>query len=144
MIQLLDRNLFIGGEVKEVYDELLKTLDEDHLNFELVSQRFLRKYGISAAEMRKSWNSRGENSTFRILVISIKKLIDFKNNRINKLFFKDKYVQKAPTSLKFEPAFTSSVLRNFGRTKAINSDLVEISRGTAPWTGQDFKNWNKT
>lgn len=36
MIQILDRNLFIGGEVKEVYDELLKTVDEDHLKFELV------------------------------------------------------------------------------------------------------------
>lgn len=36
MIQHLDRNLFIGGEVKEIYDELLKTVDENHLKFDLV------------------------------------------------------------------------------------------------------------
>lgn len=42
MIQTLDRNLFIGGEVKEIYDELLKTLDEDHLNFELVELTSLK------------------------------------------------------------------------------------------------------
>ncbi|CAF0769383.1 unnamed protein product [Brachionus calyciflorus] len=35
MIQHLDRNLFIGGEVKEVYDELIKTISEDHLRFDL-------------------------------------------------------------------------------------------------------------
>ena len=37
MIQHLDRNLFIGGEVKEVYDELIKTISEDHLRFDLVT-----------------------------------------------------------------------------------------------------------
>lgn len=36
MVQHLDRNLFIGGEVKEVYDELVKTINEDHLRFDLV------------------------------------------------------------------------------------------------------------
>ena len=36
MMKHLDRNLYIGGEVKEVYDELVKTLDEDHLRFDLV------------------------------------------------------------------------------------------------------------
>ena len=35
MMKHLDRNLYIGGEVKEVYDELVKTLDEDHLRFDL-------------------------------------------------------------------------------------------------------------
>lgn len=37
MIQHLDRNLFIGAEVKEIYDELLKTVDENHLKFDLVN-----------------------------------------------------------------------------------------------------------
>ena len=36
MAKHLDRNLYIGGEVKEVYDELIKTLSEDHLLFDLV------------------------------------------------------------------------------------------------------------
>ena len=36
MVNHLDRNLFIGGEVKEVYDELIKTIDEDYLKFDLV------------------------------------------------------------------------------------------------------------
>ena len=37
MAKHLDRNLYIGGEVKEVYDELIKTLSEDHLLFDLVN-----------------------------------------------------------------------------------------------------------
>ena len=36
MVQHLDRNLHIGGEVKEVYDELVKTVSDDHLRFDLV------------------------------------------------------------------------------------------------------------
>ena len=36
MVSHLDRNLFIGGEVKEVYDELVKTLDQDYLRFDMV------------------------------------------------------------------------------------------------------------
>ncbi|RNA18146.1 coiled-coil domain-containing 87-like isoform X1, partial [Brachionus plicatilis] len=35
MVQHLDRNLYIGGEVKEVYDELIRTISEDHLRFDL-------------------------------------------------------------------------------------------------------------
>ena len=42
MMKHLDRNLYIGGEVKEVYDELVKTLDEDHLRFDLVNLLHLR------------------------------------------------------------------------------------------------------
>ena len=37
MVHHLDRNLNIGGEVKEVYDELVKTLSEDFLRFDMVS-----------------------------------------------------------------------------------------------------------
>jgi hypothetical protein len=37
MVNHLDRNLFIGGEVKEVYDELVKTINEDYLRFDLVT-----------------------------------------------------------------------------------------------------------
>jgi hypothetical protein len=40
MVQHLDRNLYIGGEVKEVYDELVKTIDQNHLRFDLVSFLF--------------------------------------------------------------------------------------------------------
>jgi hypothetical protein len=36
MVQHLDRNLHIGGAVKEVYDELVKTLQSDYLRFDLV------------------------------------------------------------------------------------------------------------
>lgn len=36
MVQHLDRNLQIGGEVKEVYDELVKTISDDHLRFDIV------------------------------------------------------------------------------------------------------------
>ncbi len=32
----MDSNLHIGGEVKMVYEELKKTLSEDHLKFDLV------------------------------------------------------------------------------------------------------------
>lgn len=35
MIQHLDRNLNIGSEVKEVYDELVRTVDDDYLRFDL-------------------------------------------------------------------------------------------------------------
>jgi hypothetical protein len=38
MVQHLDRNLQIGGEVKEVYDELVKTISDDHLRFDIVSK----------------------------------------------------------------------------------------------------------
>ncbi len=41
MVQHLDRNLHIGGAVKEVYDELVKTLQSDYLRFDLVSQSSL-------------------------------------------------------------------------------------------------------
>ena len=37
MVQHLDRNLQIGGEVKEVYDELVKTISDDHLRFDIVN-----------------------------------------------------------------------------------------------------------
>ena len=36
MVTHLDRNLHIGGEVKEVYDELVKTLQNEYLEFDLV------------------------------------------------------------------------------------------------------------
>lgn len=35
MVQHLDRNLQIGGEIKEVYDELVKTISADHLRFDM-------------------------------------------------------------------------------------------------------------
>ncbi len=41
MVQHLDRNLQIGGEVKEVYDELVKTISDDHLRFDIVSSTIL-------------------------------------------------------------------------------------------------------
>lgn len=41
MVQHLDRNLYIGGEVKEVYDELIKTISEDHLRFDLVWKKMI-------------------------------------------------------------------------------------------------------
>ncbi len=40
MVQHLDRNLQIGGEVKEVYDELVKTISDDHLRFDIVSKKY--------------------------------------------------------------------------------------------------------
>jgi hypothetical protein len=49
MSKHLDRNLYIGGEVKEVYDELIKTLSEDHLLFDLViilTKNYLKKVYI--------------------------------------------------------------------------------------------------
>jgi hypothetical protein len=36
MVNHLDRNLQIGGEIKEVYDELVKTISDDHLRFDMV------------------------------------------------------------------------------------------------------------
>jgi hypothetical protein len=35
MVAHLDRNLHIGGAVKEVYDELVKTLQSDYLRFDI-------------------------------------------------------------------------------------------------------------
>lgn len=93
MIQHLDRNLFIGGEVKEVYDELVKTISEDHLRFDL-----------------------------------------------------DNYVEKAPTSLRYESGYTSSILKKFGKTKSINLGLMHKSKETSPWNDakMDFRAWNQT
>ena len=44
MVQHLDRNLHIGGAVKEVYDELVKTLENDYLRFDLVIKFFKNFY----------------------------------------------------------------------------------------------------
>lgn len=44
MVQHLDRNLYIGGEVKEIYDELVKTLEADYLRFDIVIGVFIMKY----------------------------------------------------------------------------------------------------
>ena len=37
MVKWLDRNLFIGEEIKEVYEEIIKTIGTDHLLFDQVS-----------------------------------------------------------------------------------------------------------
>lgn len=36
-IKKLDANLFRGQEIKEVYEEILKTLPTDHMTFDMVS-----------------------------------------------------------------------------------------------------------
>jgi hypothetical protein len=51
MVNHLDRNLFIGGEVKEVYDELVKTIDEDFLRFDMVSTTKAKK--LNQADFNK-------------------------------------------------------------------------------------------
>lgn len=35
-LQWLDRNLFVGEEVKSVYEEVMKSIDKDHLVFDQV------------------------------------------------------------------------------------------------------------
>ena len=39
-VKWLDRNLYIGDEIREVYEEVIKTVGTDHLLFDQVS-RFL-------------------------------------------------------------------------------------------------------
>ena len=36
MVKRLDSNLFAGEEIKEVYEEIAKTLNEEHLQFDKV------------------------------------------------------------------------------------------------------------
>ena len=37
MVKWLDMNLYIGDEIREVYEELMKTVRTDHLLFDQVS-----------------------------------------------------------------------------------------------------------
>ena len=56
----------------------------------------------------------------------------------------DTYIQKAPEKLNYEAAFTSSVLKRIGLTKAINNELLAKSRQAPPWGQMDSREWTKT
>ena len=43
MVKQLDSNLLIGGEIKHVYEELTKTVNEDYLRLDLVNFFLYRK-----------------------------------------------------------------------------------------------------
>lgn len=51
-VKWLDKNLFIGEEIKEVYEEITKTIGTDHLLFDQVT-RCKTTHGNSTCKKRK-------------------------------------------------------------------------------------------
>ena len=51
-VKWLDKNLFIGEEIKEVYEEITKTIGTDHLLFDQVT-RCNTTHGNSTCKKRK-------------------------------------------------------------------------------------------
>lgn len=51
-VKWLDKNLFIGEEIKEVYEEITKTIGTDHLLFDQVT-RCKTTRGNSTCQKRK-------------------------------------------------------------------------------------------
>ena len=50
-VKWLDRNLYIGDEIREVYEEIMKTVGTNHLLFDKVS-RFLCLFVCASARGR--------------------------------------------------------------------------------------------
>ena len=55
-VKWLDKNLFIGEEIKEVYEEITKTIGTDHLLFDQVT-RCKTTHGNSTCKKRKKKNT---------------------------------------------------------------------------------------
>ncbi|XP_063955556.1 coiled-coil domain-containing protein 87-like [Lytechinus pictus] len=56
-IKKLDANLFRGQEIKEVYEEILKTLPTDHMTFDMVSSVsvLLHEHKVDVACIMETW-----------------------------------------------------------------------------------------
>ena len=52
-VKWLDKNLFIGEEIKEVYEEITKTIGTDHLLFDQVT-RCKTTHGNSTCKKKKN------------------------------------------------------------------------------------------
>jgi hypothetical protein len=65
MVNHLDRNLHIGGEIKAVYKELSKTVNDTHLLFDLDSyiQKVPKKLNISSSYVSSLLKKHGQTKS---------------------------------------------------------------------------------